>query len=154
HTLALTPGRAMDLSRARLFFDAGSEMEASLATRLQGPRIVHVELGEPMDDLEDTGHHHDGHPWLNPRALVRYAEGVATALSAEDPANADAYEANYRAFAAQVGSAVAQARSVLDPYAGRRFYVQHDAFGGFAEFFGLEQVAIESHGREAGARDL
>lgn len=151
HTLSLTPMESASLTHAGLLFSTGSEMEASLTARIQGPELV---LVNGLNSVVPGHEHADSHIWLDPDALKQYAAVVAEALARKDPGRAEVYTTNNTIFAARVSAAALQARSVLNAYEGRRFYVQHDAFGRFAEAFGLEQVALEEHGREPGPRDI
>ena len=166
HTLALTPAESVSLAKASVYFSAGSELEANILARIRGPRVVdwlagadHPAVHEDGDSHDqdhdhDHGHGIEPHVWLDPDLLIAFAERVSLTLAEEDPAQAGLYAQNYQQFSTQVRAAVDQARKVLTPAAGRRFYVQHDAFSRFADYFGLEQVALETHGREASARDL
>jgi zinc transport system substrate-binding protein len=154
HTLALTPAESMALAGADVFFSTGTEIEKHILERVRLSKIVRVDLDDEDEAAETDHEHRDPHVWLDPDALTEFAKAVAAELSREDPDHAGDYDKRYRCFAAQVSAAAQQARTALAPFAGRRFYVQHPAFGHFGEAFGLEQMPLEQEGREATPKEL
>lgn len=165
HTLSLTPGQVQDLSGAAVYFSAGLSFEKALENRLSGngvrlvfARVWDAETSNSHDhDHDGHDHHHeheDPHFWLSPPLLIVAADRVREVLTAQDPAGAEGYEQRYLDFADRVATVAGEAREVLAPYAGRRFYVQHGAFEFLAEFADIEQVAIEAHGREPTPRHI
>jgi zinc transport system substrate-binding protein len=73
---------------------------------------------------------------------------VAEALSRRDPEGAETYRARLSAFLAELDALDAEIRRELASPARRRFLVTHPAWGHFAADYGLEQVAIDSEGKE------
>lgn len=152
HTFALTPRTAAALSSASAYISLGLEMDPMVVTRLpESVRVVEVPgAAEEHDHAaaheEEQGH--DPHVWLDPDGLIATAKAVSAAFAEADPENAAAYEDALKKFEASVADADASARKALSPWKGRRFYVQHDAFTGFAEHYGLRQVAVEEHEKE------
>ena len=82
------------------------------------------------------------HLWTNPRHALRYAEIVATDLSARDPGNAAYYAGNLERF----GEAVAALdRAMRESFAtipadDRKLLTYHDAYAYFAEDYDWEVV--------------
>lgn len=159
HSAAMSPSVVEALARADLFVGAGLPIEHGIVSRVGKPGIWYLNVIEEEHAHEpgyDHAHHdhEDPHVWLSPRMLVVSAERIRDHLSRIDPEGAQHYQDSFLGFAAKVGQTAEEARAVLEPYAGMTFYVQHAAFEHFAEFFGLEQVALEAHGREPTPRDI
>jgi zinc transport system substrate-binding protein len=89
-----------------------------------------------------------------PDAGEVYGGSFRDTLMKLDPAHAEAYERNYRQFAADLDALDAEIRARLSPYAGRAFLVFHASWGYFADTYGLRQIAIEAGGKEPGPRAL
>jgi len=101
---------------------------------------------------EDHEHEHekgapDPHIWLSPPLIKIQARNIADGLKAADPAHADDYEANLKAFLKDVDATHARIRKVLAPFKGEAFYVFHPAFGYFGDAYGLRQEAVEVEGK-------
>lgn len=96
----------------------------------------------------------DPHVWVAP-ATVRVAAGnIARALSSVDPGHAGEYRRNLSSFLAEIDALDREIRADLAAGSTRRFMVYHPAWGYFAREYGLEQVAIETGGREPSAGRL
>lgn len=96
-------------------------------------------------DGEDDGHGHgefDPHVWLDPERAQVMVDNVEAALSAADPDNAEAYRANAAAYNAVLDETRNEIQAIIDeiPAEHRKMVTNHDAFGYFAEAFGLEIV--------------
>jgi zinc transport system substrate-binding protein len=140
----------------------GAEGVALLPVRSGGPFDPHVHAGEDHDhgheeaaaepdhdhdhdhatDAEAHDHDHaeggpDAHIWLDPMNGVAIAGAIAEALSALDPANADAYAANAEAFAGEMEALTAELGGELAPLQGQGFFVFHDAYQYFENRFGV-----------------
>ena len=97
------------------------------------------------DDHAD-GHHHgafDPHAWQNPANAVIYVDNIAAALAKADPANASTYYGNRAAYVAEIEALDADIRKTVAGLAEdrRTIVTAHDAFGYFAETYGLRFVA-------------
>lgn len=91
-------------------------------------------------DGDHTGHDHSGtdpHAWLDPANARTWLGVIAAELAAADPANAATYAANAGAAAAAIAALDAETAARLAPVRGRPFFVFHDAYGYFADHYGL-----------------
>ncbi|MEM6486729.1 MAG: metal ABC transporter substrate-binding protein [Pseudomonadota bacterium] len=104
----------------------------------------HAEHGD--DDHADAGghgHHHHGafdpHAWQSLANGEIYAMNIAASLAAADPANADTYQANAAAYVAEMEALDAEIMAIVErlPDEARTVVTSHDAFGYFAERYGL-----------------
>ncbi len=177
-----SPRQLVALTRARLYVKVGHPaflFEANQIDRVLAEhreiRVVDMSAGiEPILEGEGEGrpeargffgeeHRHeahathtggDPHVWVAP-ATVRVAAGnIAHALSAVDPEHAAEYGRNLRSFVAEIDALDREIRASLAAGPTRRFMVYHPAWGYFAREYGLEQVAIETGGREPSAARL
>lgn len=119
--------------------------------RIDGPCNHEAGDEQPHDE---HGEADDPHIWLDPRLLKIQARTICKALAAADPDHAEEFERNLAAFLADLERLDARIAERLAPYKGRTFFVFHPAFGYFADAYGLEQVAVETGGRDPSARQL
>lgn len=175
-----SPRQLVALTRARLYVKVGHPaflFEANHIDRFLADhreiRVVDMSSGiEPILEGEVEGRPeapgffgeeheahaaHEGgdpHVWVAP-ATVRIAAGnIAQALSVADPGHAAEYRRNLSTFLAEIDALDRKIRVDLAAGTTRRFMVYHPAWGYFARQYGLEQVAIETGGREPSAGRL
>jgi zinc transport system substrate-binding protein len=177
-TWSPSPRQMVALTRADLYVLVGHpalgvERRHVLPTLEESPRVTVVDMSRGMDlgtgreldpyldrapeheehDGDAAGHEHAGgagdpHVWTSPRLMRAAAVTVAEALARRDPEGAETYRARLSAFLAELDALDAEIRRELASPARRRFLVTHPAWGHFAADYGLEQVAIDSEGKE------
>ena len=89
---------------------------------------------------DDHDHAHDGvdpHAWLSPDNARLWLALIASELGQADSANAAVYEANAAAAIAAIDTIEADVRATLGPVGDAPIMVFHDAYGYFADHFGL-----------------
>ena len=92
----------------------------------------------------------DPHVWLSPPLVMAMARTTVLALMAADPEDRAGYEARYKQFLSDVAALDLEIHKTFqDAKPPRAFYVFHPSWGYFADAYGLEQVAVESEGKEA-----
>lgn len=91
---------------------------------------------------------------MSPRLVKIQARAICEALARLDPAGKAHFEANLKAYSAELDRLDARLAARLAPLKGRKMYVFHPAFGYFADAYGLLQVPIETEGKEPGPRQL
>lgn len=169
HAFEPTPQQMVAFSRARLYVRVGHPDFPFEKKHLDGllrrhPEIEAIDMAEGVRLLRaaepeghggDHGHGDtDPHVWLCPEAVALSAPRVAMALARLDPAHAELYEANLAAFLADLAALDEELRASFAGLEQRRFMVQHPAWGYLAAHYGLEQIAIESGGKEPGPAAL
>jgi zinc transport system substrate-binding protein len=102
-------------------------------------KIVNTSEGIELDDGNGAV---DPHVWLDPVLAKRQVEAIGTALAQADPANAEYYSENAADYSAELDLLDSFIRSELSNCEKSEFIAFHDAFGHFAERYGLEQHAI------------
>lgn len=174
HTFEPKPSQMAQAAKAKLYFAQGVEFEhvwlPKLAKTNPGMTVVNtlegIELMPMEEHHDDNGHDKhtkdkheelemDPHTWTAPSLLKRQAETMAHALGKADPENAQVYNTNLKAFAAELTALDSQIRALLKGVpAGTEFIVFHPAWAYFAREYGLKEVAIESGGKEPSPRKL
>jgi zinc/manganese transport system substrate-binding protein len=114
--------------------------------------------GERHDETEvaESEHEHAGcdpHVWTDPQNAKIWADNIAAALAAADPANADTYTANAEAYKRQLDEADAEIRDLLSavPEARRMLVTNHEFMNYFARAYGFEVVGVVVPGGTTGA---
>jgi zinc transport system substrate-binding protein len=172
HTYEPTPRQVAALARSRIYFTVGVPMEKGLVSRLSrsfpGLRIVDTAKGVRyiyMDGGHDSpnnlhaekgssGKVPDPHIWLDPARVKIQAVNIRNALVETDPSHRALYNANLKAFLADLDRLDAELREVFAPLRGAKVYVFHPAFGYLADAYGFIQVPVELEGKEPGGRRL
>lgn len=146
-----TDAQITRLLQSRLYFSIGVPFE-------QGPwfealaKMGRLDRVDSREGIPVQGG--DPHVWLNPRLLSIQAGTVAEALSRHDRQERDRYAANLEQLRLRLEALDLQLRRTLEPFSGRAFLVFHPSWGYFAAEYSLEQVAIESEGRQPSDREL
>ncbi len=156
HTFEMAPSGAVTLAGADLIFINGLDLEQSAlrmaeANLKEGAEIVL--LGEMVIDPDayvydfsfpQEGGSPNPHLWTDPIFALKYAEIVRDKLTAHDPENAEAYQANYDEFAVRIGAldAAIQATTASIPEANRKLYTYHDSFAYFAPRYGYMVLGV------------
>ena len=99
----------------------------------------HDEHGHDDHDEHDHGEF-DPHVWLDPINAKAMVHEIEEALSAADPANAAAYEANAEKMMGDLDNLVAEITADLAPVKDKGFIVFHDAYQYFENRFGVSAV--------------
>lgn len=144
-------GLAPNVAQRRLLGADGTHLRSFGAEDMPGHDDHDAEAGHDHDTAEDPAaeehdhdheheHDHSGtdpHAWLDPANAQLWLGLIAADLAKIDPANAEAYREN----AVQAGTAIATLDTQLDaalaPVRDKPFVVFHDAYGYFAEHYGL-----------------
>jgi len=128
-----------------LFFGRGFQPALEqAASRAKGTKVDLLDSAgsllkaPPGDDHLEA----DPHAWLNPVLFRAMVAEVATALSAADPANQAAYQANAAAYGAELESLDQAFSQGLAQCDRRTMVTSHAAFGYLAQRYNLTQEAI------------
>ncbi len=169
HTYDPTPREIERLGSADLLFTTGLEYEAAIVSALARSgapaTVVDLTAGIELRELEPhwhdptVPHSHENEPgdphiWLGPEEVRIQAATIRDALIRARPALAEAFEAGYRDFIAEVDAIDGELEALLSELEGTTILVYHPAFGYFTDRYGLSQLAIEAGGREPSPRLL
>lgn len=89
---------------------------------------------------DEAGHDHgaeDPHAWLDPGNAQVWLGLISTELGRIDPENASTYQANATAAATRIAELDAELAPLLAPVRDKPLVTYHDAFGYFADHYGL-----------------
>lgn len=150
-----TPRQMQRLARAELYFAVSVPFERAWLPRIRRrhPNLRIVDLSSGVSSEQGSADL-DPHIWTSPSNALRMAELMRDAFQTAAPGHASAFEAGFSALAAEVADLDGDIRRRLATASGRRFLVVHPAWGHFAREYGLEQIALERHGKSPGARRL
>ncbi len=168
HNFELTPSFTKTVAASDLYFTIGLPLEGAIVNfieenelnahiySLNGKDAESLEHAHEEPDMDHAHHIHeaDPHIWLSPQKLELIAERCKDALVSFDSDNRDLYTNNYNAFVKNIQDTHERLTNMLKPYNGRTFYVFHPAFHHFAADFGLNQTAVESHGKSPTPKEL
>jgi ABC-type Zn uptake system ZnuABC Zn-binding protein ZnuA len=125
--------------------EAGSS--ATLVTVTEGIQLQEPALELADEDEEEAEAHAgeeglDPHVWHDPDRAMTMVSSIAAALVAADAANATTFEVNAAAYNRRLDDVKAEIQALIDeiPAENRKLVTNHDAFGYFADAFGLEIV--------------
>jgi zinc/manganese transport system substrate-binding protein len=168
HVYAPSPADAKKVADARIVFVNGLGFEGWLdrLVKASGTKaaIVVASTGiKPRERGADSDHDHDHgradpHAWQSVANAKIYVANIRDALIAADPAGKAAYAANAAAYLAKLDALEREVREVIAkvPAERRRVITSHNAFGYFADAYGVvftapQGVSTES---EASAKDV
>jgi zinc/manganese transport system substrate-binding protein len=167
HVFSPTPADAKMLAGAQVFFVNGLGFEGWMerlekASGFKGELVVASKGVKPLTMVEEEEDGSevvtDPHAWQSLANGKIYVANIRDGLIKADPAGKAMYEANAKKYLAAIDKeekAVKDAIATLPP-ARRRIITSHDAFGYFANAYGLEIIAPEgvTTESEASAQDV
>jgi manganese/iron transport system substrate-binding protein len=167
HAFSPTPQDVAAVADAQVIFINGFGLEGFLQELLQnaGGKAVVISLSEGIEPREfaegedqkheETGeahkgepeeeHHHEGvdpHTFMTAENAMIFVHNIEQALSALDPANTAAYKTKAEAYEAQLTDLESwiQEQIATIPPKNRQMVTDHEAFGYYADYYGLEVV--------------
>ncbi len=158
HAFVPAPQDAAAVANAHVVFINGAGLETFLEKLLAsaGADVPIVPVSSGVQLLEgiaaeteaeahaDAAHAHEGdpHTWFAPQNVMVWAQNIAHALSALDPANAASYVANAAAYTQELEALDAWIRTQVAqiPETNRKLVTDHTVFTYFAHTYGFEQL--------------
>jgi zinc transport system substrate-binding protein len=177
HNYEPSPRQMADLSRASAWLTIGVEFETALLPKVKAlyPALMIVDgaKGVRYRQLE-SGHGHDGeeeaagagdgeslqeggldpHIWLGFDAVKVQLSTILETLVNLIPERKASFEANYRAYLAQIDQVYGELKRDLASLEGGSVLVYHPSFGYFLDSFGIRQEAVELGGKEPTQKTL
>jgi zinc transport system substrate-binding protein len=169
HDWEPSPHHVASLERARVFIYNGAGLEPWVGKLLEAvraaPSLVVVDTTEkvPLRTADLPGHHDhqprsksqrnrqasDPHVWLDPVFAQAQVEAIRIGLAKAEPASAEAFEANARAFSEQLADLHRGFERGLVDCARRDVITSHAAFGYLAARYRLTVIPIMGLAPEA-----
>jgi zinc/manganese transport system substrate-binding protein len=163
HVYEPKPADAIAVAGADIFFVNGLGFEGWMdrfveSTGYKGPVVVATD-GIATHTMEDEGEViTDPHAWQSLSNGLIYADNIAAGLCGVDAEGCETYKTNAAAYKADMSALDAEVRAEIAdiPEAKRKVITTHDAFGYFAEAYGVTFLAPEgvSTESEASAQDV
>jgi ABC-type Zn uptake system ZnuABC Zn-binding protein ZnuA/ABC-type Mn2+/Zn2+ transport system permease subunit len=133
--IVFTNGDNLDTWMDKVIDDSGSDA-----------KVVDLGAGVPVklpgESSGPEASQYDPHWWHDPSNAEEAVRQIATQLSAVDPADKATFEANASAYEAKLKRLDAGIASCIDgvPAGKRKLVTDHDAFGYFADRYGIDVV--------------
>lgn len=102
----------------------------------------------------DEYHGADPHYWLSPQEAKIISQNILYVLCEHDEANKSTYETNYNTLISNIESTDSIVSNILTPIERRSFMIYHPALTYFAQYYNLNQIAIEHEGKEPSASHI
>ncbi len=162
HNYALRPSDVRKVQSVDLLYWIGPDMEGFLPRVLSGrsqPSVAVQDLPglklrhfgadnhSHAEEADEHDHDHrpgslDAHLWLSPLNARVIADKMAADLSAADPANAQRYQSNAKAFDERLDALDQRLKKRLANVEGKLYFVFHEAFDYFEDAYGLKHAGV------------
>jgi ABC-type Zn uptake system ZnuABC Zn-binding protein ZnuA/ABC-type Mn2+/Zn2+ transport system permease subunit len=150
HDYEPRPDDVTDTADAQIVFENGDDLDHWIDTVVSdsGSDAKLVDLGAdvpvklPGETEGEEASRFDPHWWHDPRNVEEAVREIATQLTAVAPEDRETFEANAAAYEAKLkalDSGIQQCMASV-PAADRKLVTDHDAFGYFANRYGIEVV--------------
>jgi len=153
HTYEPTPRQLIEVSKAEIYFQAGSgvDFELSFMNRIieVNSNMMVVNCSEGIKIIDK-----DPHVWLSPMNVKIMVKNIYDALAQIDPENKDYYQKNMELYLKELDALDEEIREILGNVTNRCFMVYHPSWGYFARDYNLTQIPVEKEGKEPTARGL
>lgn len=169
HDYALKPSDVKKIRDSEVVVWFGDDLETFLAKSVEGnpnslavQNIEGLSLREYGGDGHDHGHEghdhgsYDPHVWLGPEQSRQVARAISAKLQSIDPDNQAAYQAKLATFESSLDNTITEIQAKLAPIKDQGYYVFHDAYGYYEEFFKMNNLGhfTVSPERKPGAKTL
>ncbi|MGA9094051.1 zinc ABC transporter substrate-binding protein [Pseudomonas siliginis] len=162
HNYALRPSDVRKVQSVDLLYWIGPDMEGFLPRVLGGRSLPSVAVQDlpglklrhfgadnhsHAEEADEHDHDHrpgslDAHLWLSPANARVIADKMAADLSAADPANAQRYQSNAKAFDERLDALDQRLKTRLANVEGKPYFVFHEAFDYFEDAYGLKHAGV------------
>lgn len=167
HDYALKPSDVKRVRSADLVVWYGQDLEQFMGSLVDGQdnvltvsELKNVDFRAFEEGHHDDHHHHHGsydpHFWLGPKQAGSVAKAVAERLKSIDPENAAQYQENLDEFLLNLQKTAIQIETDLKPVKDQGYYVFHEAYGYFEDYYDLNHLGAftVSPERKPGAKTL
>lgn len=155
HTYEPLPNQMKDLENAQIYFQVGSgiEFELTWMDKFTGmnPHMKVVNTSAGIELIPNTAEQEEGpdpHVWVSPKNAKIMVENIYQSLIQADPENKDYYTHNRDEYLKQLNELDKNITKTLSGKNNTKIMVYHPSWAYFCRDYNLEQVAIESGGKE------
>ncbi len=127
------------------------------------PGVEVLKLAVTQDLIAADSHRHgdivhhtgvDPHFWVSPVRARIIARDIRDFLSEKDPGREEEYRENHLQLDSLIMDTDAYLRTLLDNAANKSFMIFHPSLSYLARDYGLEQIAVETEGKEPSPSEL
>jgi len=150
HDYEPRPSDVEGAAKAEVIFVSGDDLDAWIGEIVSdsGSDAEVVDLGAevpvrlPGESSGEEASRYDSHWWHDPRNAEAAVRGIGRALIAADPSQRQTFKRNARAYLAKLRALDRGIAKCIDsvPPARRKLVTDHDAFGYFAQRYGVEVI--------------
>ena len=154
HTYEPLPSQMKAISNARIYYEVGSgiEFELSWMDKIRGVNphmdVVNCSQGIVLLPSSVPGESNDPHVWVSPKKAKIMVENIYLGLIKVDPANKDYYAKNRNEYLQQLDQLDKNLTQTLAKKKNTKIMVYHPAWEYFCHDYGMQQIAIQSQGKE------
>ncbi len=164
-TYDLSTKKVKNLSKTKIYFKVGYlPFELSWMSKIKSsnPSIKVIDTSIGVDLIKSNRHHHeednssgiDPHIWLSPKEVKIQTKNILDAFIKTDPKNTEFYLKNYENFLSEIDFVQRSLQDSFNSMKIHKILVFHPSWGYLARDFNLEQIAIESEGKNPTPRAL
>ena len=138
HTFEFSPRQLQSLQNVKVVFAIGHGLDnwvTPVANVVKGARVIIVDQGMDLRKFEDGTT--DPHYWLDFGNARKITDNIAKGLIEIDPAHAELYHENAKAYKDKLAEKERELKAVLAPAQGSSILTFHDGWFYFAQNFGL-----------------
>ncbi len=156
HTFSPTVKDLKNLTGAKVIFTNGFGLDEWVNKLAKSAGIKkQVSINTQFKSIVDA-HNGNPHLWMNPEYATEECKVILNTLSKIDPAHKDYYERNYKEYTKNILETAENLKKELNSLKNRNFIAFHPAYTYFAEYFGLNEIAVieRTPGREPTPKEI
>lgn len=161
HTYEPLAEQLKDVSRAKMYVEVGTPLEFELnymdKIKSINPNIIIVNSSSGVTLMPNTAEHEEGadpHIWVSPKNAKIMVLNIYQNLVQIDPSNQDYYMKNKDIYIHQLDELDKNITQSLKGKENSNILVYHPAWGYFCKDYYLNQIAIESGGKEPTPQEI
>ena len=142
HTFSPTIEDLKKLTGAKVIFVNGFGLDEWVGKVARSVNIkTEVNVNKNLKSIVEK---HSGNPhlWLNPEYAARECKVIADTLSEIDPGHSSYYRKNYEEYANKILKTAKSLKKEVNKLKNKNFIAFHPAYTYFAEYFGLNEIAV------------
>jgi len=161
HTYEPLPNQMKQVQDAQIYFQVGSGIEFELSwmdkIASMNPEMKLVNTSEGITLLPNTAEQEEGsdpHVWVSPKNAKIMVENIYQTLIQTDPENKDYYTENRDEYLKELDELDKNITQTLSGKNNTKIMVYHPAWAYFCKDYNLQQIAIESEGKEPTPQEI
>ena len=152
HTFEVSASQIKNLQNTKLFFVIGQNLDAwveNISSAVSDSETIDLSLVVELQQLDENNPNHkpdeedegfDPHYWLSPKNIYAMSEEILNQLVLLSPENESYFLGNYNNFVNQLQTKDVEWQEKMSSLTNKNIVVFHDAWGYFADHFGLTVV--------------